>query len=66
MKGLLALLRQEAARQEAEATARQAARQPKMAGALKAVIKMHSDTSKLLIDCDKHIGAGRKSGVRKN
>jgi hypothetical protein len=33
----------------------------KIAGALRAVIKMHSDTSKLLIDCDKHIGEGRKS-----
>jgi hypothetical protein len=33
----------------------------KIAGALKAIIRMHSDTSKLLIDCDKHIGRNRKS-----
>jgi hypothetical protein len=29
--------------------------------ALKAVAQMHSDTSRLLIDCDKHIGKGRPS-----
>lgn len=33
----------------------------KIAGALKAVVQMHSDTSKLLVDCDKHIGKGRAS-----
>jgi len=32
----------------------------KLAGALKAVAQMHSDTSKLLVDCDKHIGKNRK------
>lgn len=29
--------------------------------ALKAVARFHSDTSKLLVDCDKHIGKGRRS-----
>ena len=33
----------------------------KIAGALKAVVQMHSDTSKLLVDCDKHVGKGRSS-----
>ncbi len=33
----------------------------KVAGALKAVAQMHSDTSKLLVDCDKQIGRGRRS-----
>lgn len=33
----------------------------KMAGALKAVAQMHSDTSKLLQDCDQEIGKGRPS-----
>jgi hypothetical protein len=30
-------------------------------GALKAIARMHSDSSKLLIDCDTQIGKGRKS-----
>jgi hypothetical protein len=33
----------------------------KIAGALRAVAMLHSDTSKLLTDCDKQIGKGRKS-----
>lgn len=33
----------------------------KLAGALRAVRNLHSDTSKLLVDCDKHIGGGRDS-----
>jgi hypothetical protein len=33
----------------------------KIAGALKAVAQMHSDTSRLLVDCDKYIGKGRPS-----
>lgn len=33
----------------------------KIAGALKAIITLHSDTSKLLCDCDKHIGKDRDS-----
>lgn len=34
---------------------------PKIAGAIKAVAQMHADTNKLLVDCDRHIGKGRKS-----
>src|SRR5580700_7523452 len=30
-------------------------------GAVRAIVKMHGDTSKLLIDCDKRIGKGRTS-----
>jgi hypothetical protein len=33
----------------------------KIAAALKAIVQMHSDTSRLLVDCDKHIGKGRPS-----
>ena len=33
----------------------------KIAGALKAVAQMHSETSRLLVDCDKYIGKGRPS-----
>ena len=33
----------------------------KIAGALKAIAMLHSDTSKLLSDCDKQIGKGRNS-----
>lgn len=32
-----------------------------MNGAVRAVARMHGDTSKLLLDCDKHIGKGRPS-----
>lgn len=33
----------------------------RIAGALKAIAMLHSDTSKLLVDCDKQIGKDRKS-----
>jgi hypothetical protein len=33
----------------------------KIAGALKAVAQLHSDTSKLLLDCDAYIANGRRS-----
>jgi hypothetical protein len=33
----------------------------KMLAALRAVARFHSDTSKLLVDCDKYVGKGRKS-----
>lgn len=33
----------------------------KLEGALRAVAQMHSDTSRLLIDCDKYIGGTRRS-----
>jgi hypothetical protein len=33
----------------------------KLAGALKAIAQLHADTSRLLLDCDRHIGNGRNS-----
>lgn len=33
----------------------------KLGQALRAVARLHADTSKLLLDCDKHIGKGRRS-----
>jgi len=36
----------------------------KLGQALGAVARLHADTSKLLVDCDKHIGKGRRSLFR--
>lgn len=33
----------------------------RISGALKAIVQLHSDTSRLLVDCDKHLGKGRPS-----